>query len=309
MDTLAAMKLFVRVVEAGSFSAAGREMHMTQSAVSKQVAALEKQIGATLLMRSTRLLTLTDDGRQYFESARRLTAEIDEAEAALRDSQGQLTGVLRVASAVAFGRAVLMPHVRSFLSAQPQLRIDLRLDDNFIDLIEKGVDLAIRIGELADSGLVARRIGWSRRSLIASRRYLEQVAGSIGVPQTPADLEQHNCIVYTELADGNAWTFTAAADDVMQASETVKVRGTLETNSSEVIREAVLSDMGVCYSPTWLFTAELHSGLVQELLPHRTRAALPVQLVSPRQRASIKKVRAFAEHLQRCMSADLLSPS
>jgi DNA-binding transcriptional LysR family regulator len=301
MDTLAAMKLFVRVVEAGSFSAVGREMCMTQSAVSKQIAALEKRIGARLLTRSTRLLALTDDGRQYFESARRLTAEIDEAEAALRNSQAQLTGTLRVASGVAFGRAVLMPHVRSFLAVHPLLRIDLRLNDGFVDLIEQGIDVAARIGQLADSSLVARRIGSSRRALIASRRYLDNVSRSIGVPQTPADLRDHNCIVYTELAERNAWTFTAAPGHRKEASETVLVQGHLHTNSSEVIREAVLSDMGICFSPTWLFAAELHNELVQELLPHRTRAVLPVQLVSPLHCASSTKVKTFAEHLRSCM--------
>ncbi len=301
MDTLSAMKVFVRVVEAGSFSAVGRELRTTQSTVSKQVAALEKHIGARLLTRSTRALALTDEGRRYFESARRLTAEIDEAEAALRSSEAELTGVLRVASAVAFGRAVLLPHVRSFLEAHPQMRIDLRLNDNFIDLIEQGVDVAVRIGQLADSGLVARRLGWSRRSLIVSRGYVEKVERSIGLPRKPTDLKDHNCIVYTELAEANAWTFTPASHDAKHDPETVIVQGNLQTNSSEIIRQAVLADMGIGYAPTWLFAEELRNGSAREILPSRTRAALPIQLLSPRQRASLKKVTAFAEHLQSCL--------
>src|SRR5262245_20164837 len=159
MDRLAAMQTFVRVVESGSFSAVAREMKSTQSAVSKQVAALERALGSRLLSRTTRSLALTEEGERYFEEARRLVAEIAEAESSLRQGERQISGWLRVAASVGYGRLKLLPRVRTFLMAHPDVKIDLRLHDGFVDLVEQGIDVAVRIGELADSSLVARRIG------------------------------------------------------------------------------------------------------------------------------------------------------
>src|SRR5262249_34844063 len=149
MDKLQAMKTFVRVVEAGSFSSVARESDATQSAVSKQVAALERELGATLLTRTTRSLALTEEGARYFEQARRLVAEIAEAESTLRTGERQLTGWLRVAASVGFGRLKLMPLVQSFLAEHPGVRIDLSLNDGFVDLVEQGIDIAVRIGQLS----------------------------------------------------------------------------------------------------------------------------------------------------------------
>ena len=163
MDRLTAMQTFVRVVESGSFSAVAREARSTQSGVSKQVAALERALGARLLSRTTRSLALTEEGERYFEQARRLVAEIAEAESSLRQGEQQLTGWLRVAASVGFGRLKLLPLVNAFLAAHPGVKIDMRLNDGFIDLVEQGIDVAVRIGELAESSLVARRIGTSKR--------------------------------------------------------------------------------------------------------------------------------------------------
>jgi DNA-binding transcriptional LysR family regulator len=169
MDRLAAMQTFVRVVESGSFSAVAREAGGTQSAVSKQVATLEAALGARLLNRTTRSLALTEEGERYFEQARRLVAEVAEAEASLRQGQQRLSGWLRVAAAVGFGRLKLLPLVHSFLAQHPEVRIDLKLDDGFVDLVEQGIDVAVRVGMLPDSSLVARRIGTTRRLLVAHR--------------------------------------------------------------------------------------------------------------------------------------------
>src|SRR5262245_35263350 len=159
MDKLQAMGTFVRVVEAGSFSAVAHERDATQSAVSKQVAALERALGARLLTRTTRSLALTEEGERYFEQARRLVAEIAEAEATLRRGEQRLSGWLRVAASVGYGRLKLMPLVQGFLAQHRDVKIDLRLSDGFVDLVEQGIDVAVRIGELADSSLVARRVG------------------------------------------------------------------------------------------------------------------------------------------------------
>ena len=185
MDRLTAMQTFVRVVESGSFSAVARETRSTQSGVSKQVAALERELGAQLLSRTTRSLALTEAGERYFVQARRLVAEIAEAEATLLQGEQQLSGWLRVAASVGYGRLKLMPLIKSFLAAHPQVKIDLRLNDGFIDLVEAGIDVAVRIGELADSSLVARRIGTTQRVLLASRQYLNTLPQGLELPRVP----------------------------------------------------------------------------------------------------------------------------
>lgn len=163
MDRLQAMQTFVRVVESGSFSAVAREANTTQSAVSKQIAALERLLGAKLLSRTTRSLAITEEGQRYFEQAQRIVADVVEAESVVRGASQQLNGWLRVAAAVGFGRLVLLPIVQRFLAAHPGVRVDLRLNDGFVDLVEEGIDVTVRVGELADSGLLARRVGTTRR--------------------------------------------------------------------------------------------------------------------------------------------------
>jgi len=299
MDRLKAMHTFVRVVEAGSFSAVAREQNSTQSAVSKQVAALERELGARLLSRTTRSLALTDDGERYFENARRLVAEVAEAESELRRGEQQLKGWIRVAASVGYGRRVLMPLVASFLAEHPDVRIDLKLNDGFIDLVEQGVDVAVRVGDLADSSLVARRIATTRRALLASRRYLKKLPKDLKPPREPVDLLQHNCVVYTELATGNEWNFTATdkASAPVGTSQQVRAQGNLQTNSSEVIRLAVLADMGISFAPVWLFDEEIQSGEVVALLPEWTAKPIPIHLVSPLQRRNTAKVKAFGDHV------------
>jgi DNA-binding transcriptional LysR family regulator len=304
MDKLQAMKTFVRVVEAGSFSAVAHEIDATQSAVSKQVAALERELGATLLTRTTRSLALTEEGEHYFEQARRLLAEIAEAESALQRGEQQLTGWLRIAASVGFGRLKLMPLVQSFLAEHPGVKIDLRLHDGFIDLVEQGIDAAVRIGELADSSLIARRVGTAHRMLLAHRHYLRGLPKGMRAPAIPEDLARHNCVVYTELAMRNAWRFTAGAGapEPVGTTRIVRVDGNLQTNSSEVIRASVLAGMGIAYAPLWLFDEEFASGEVRQLLPDWEPPAIPIHVVSPGQRRHSAKVKAFAEHVGRAMA-------
>lgn len=299
MDRLQAMEIFVRVVESGSFSAVAREQGTVQSAISKHIAALEKHLGVKLLTRTTRRLMLTEDGERYFEQARRLVAEIFEAELTLKRGEQELKGLLRVAAPVGFGRLVLMPLVKDFLALHPQVKIDLRLDDAVIDLVEQGIDLTIRFGKLPDSGLIARQIADTRRVLVAGREYLRNLPPAIPYPRQPQDLETHNCIIYTEMAARNEWIFVAGPGANATPGSTVKVLidGNLQTNSSEVIRAAVIGNIGICHSPTWLFEAEIASGEVQVLLPDWLAQPIPVHLVSPPQRRQNARVRAFANYL------------
>lgn len=300
MDRLQAMQTFVRVVESGSFSSVAKQSGATQSAISKQVAGLEGVLGARLLHRTTRSLSLTEEGERYFEQARRLVAEIAEAESLVRASRQQLNGWLRVAASVGFGRLKLMPLVQTFLAKNPQVRIDLSLNDGFIDLVEQGIDVAVRVGNLPDSSLVARRVGTTQRQLVAHRDLVRRLQRKgPKPPRHPLELMQHECLVYTELATRNVWTFTAGsgAGEPVGTQHVVRVGGQLQTNSSEVIRAAVLAGMGIGYSPDWLFEEELANGQVVRLMPDWHTPALPVNLVSPAQRQGTAKVRAFTEHV------------
>jgi DNA-binding transcriptional LysR family regulator len=294
MDRLQAMHTFVRVVEAGSFSLVARELASTQSAVSKQVSALERHLGARLLARTTRSLSLTEEGERYFEQARRLVAEVAEAEAGVRRGRAQLSGWLRVSASVGFGQRVLMPLVRRFVAAHPAVRIDLKLSDGFIDLVEQGIDVAVRIGELPpDSGLVARRVATAERALFASRGYLSSRPAGQRRPKVPADLMQHDCIVYTELVTRNAWTLrTADGSDV-----TVRVPAMFQTNSSEGVRAATLAGMGITYSPNFMFDDAVACGEVVHLLRHWTAPPLPIHLLTTPERRGAAKVHAFSEHV------------
>ena len=298
MDRLLAMQTFVRVVETGSFSAVAREQSATQSAVSKQVAALERHLGAKLLTRTTRALSLTDEGARYFEDARRLVAEVAEAEGQLRRGEQQLTGWLRVAASVGFGTRVLRPHVHSFLAAHVGVKVDLKLNDGFIDLVEHGIDVAVRIGNLADSSLVARRIGQIRRAVVASRAYVAAARRRRALPRIPQDLAQHPCIVYTELRNRNLWEFSTPDGSAVS----VRVEGPLQTNSSEIVRAAVVDGVGIAYSPTWLFQDLIDRGDVQVLLPDWQTSPLPLHLISPPERRHAAKVRAFGEHLSAALA-------
>ena len=299
MDKLSAMRTFVRVVESGSFSAVADELRATQSAISKQVAALEKALGTQLLVRTTRSLALTEEGARYFAQVRRLVAEIAEAESALVKGEGQLRGWLRVAASVGYGRLKLMPLVKSFMAAHPDVKVDLRLHDGFIDLVEQGIDVSVRIGDLPDSGLIARRIGTSHRMLVAHRDYVGSLPKGLGLPANPQDLHAHDCIVYTGLAASNLWTFSAGpgASEALGTAKSVRVEGHIQTNSSEVIRASVISGMGIGYSPTWLFESELASGEVVRAMPEWDSPQSPIHLVSPPERKHSAKVKAFVEHV------------
>ena len=293
IDHLQQIRTFVRVAECGSFSAVARQFGTTQSAVSKHIAALESRLGASLMSRTTRALSLTEAGRQYFNDARRLVDELEEIEARLRSGQAKLSGTLRVASSVGFGSRVLMPLVKTFLRQHPNVVIEMHLSDAFIDIVELGMDVSIRLGELRDSSLVARRIGEVCRAIVASPDYIAALPPEIGVPQTPDDLARHNCILYTEPVSQGEWEFIGPDGAVVRVS----VSGALRTNSSEVIREAALSGMGICYAPTWLVADAIKSARLRILLPNWRSRLVPVHAIRPPQREASLKATAFIAHL------------
>jgi DNA-binding transcriptional LysR family regulator len=259
---------------------------------------LERHLGSRLLTRTTRSVALTDDGEQYFEQARRLVAEITEAEEHLRRGEQQLSGWLRVAASTGFGLRVMMPHVRQFMIEHPGVKIDLRLNDDFVDLVEQGIDIAVRIGHLRDSNLIARRVGSSMAVAVASRTYLKGLPKVVKPPRLPADLLAHPCIVYTELSTKNVWRFARAGG----SGASVAVEGRFKTNNSEAVRDAVLGGMGIACAPTWMFQRELASQDVRTLLPDWAVSPLPVNLVYPAHRRHAAKVRAFSEYFARALA-------
>lgn len=287
MDRLACMKSFVRTVETGSFSAVAREQDTTQPTISKQIAALEEYLDVQLLVRSTRTLSLTDEGARFYEQCQRVLEAVAEAESSVGQRQKPV-GVLRVSCPVAFGQVQIMPRLRAFLDRYPDLKIDLMMTDSFVDLIEEGVDLTIRIGNVQDTSLVKHHIGTTQRVTIGHQSYFDRA----GEPQTPEDLVQHNCIIYTRLTTGNEWHF-----DSPQGAIQVTVSGNFQTNSSIAIRAAVYAGLGIAVSPVWLFGDAIQSGSLKVILASYQPVPLPIYAVYRRGRFMSAKVRYFIDFL------------
>ncbi|HTS52587.1 MAG TPA: LysR family transcriptional regulator [Burkholderiales bacterium] len=294
MDRLGAMEMFVRIVETGSFSAVARQLGTTQPTISKQLTGLEKQLQTRLLQRSTRSLSLTEAGAAYYERCRRILDEVREAEAALGRLQSALTGTLHVNGSIALGQIFLTPLVLKFQRQYPGLAVELSLSDRYIDLVEEGVDVAVRIGRLADSNLVARRLGSTRRVLVATPAYL----AAHGTPERPEDLARHSCLLYAYLSTGDEWLFNGPDGEIR-----VRVHGNFKANNGHVIREALLASVGVALTPDWLIHDQLEAGAVVALLPEFATPPLEINAVYPSGRHVSAKVRAFIEFLRSEFSA------
>lgn len=289
MDRLAAMQAFVRVVEAGSFSAAARALNMGQPAISKTVAQLEARLGVRLLMRSTQGLAPTEAGRSFYERAKRSIEEADEAEVVARDAGKGLTGRLRISAAVTFARLHIVPHLPKFLAAHPGLTLDVVLDDRIVDLIEEGVDVALRMGTLADStSLSARKLASGPHYVLGTPAYFARS----GVPVTPAELAGHAAVIYTRQGAG-AWCFRQGATEV-----SVTVSGPLRVSAAEGVRAAVLADMGLAITSAWMFGPELASGAVQRVLTDWSLPPLDLWAVYPTGRMPSAKARAFSAFVE-----------
>jgi DNA-binding transcriptional LysR family regulator len=289
MDIVAAMQVFVRVAEAGGFTPVARETHTTQPTVSRVVATLEDPRGARLFHRSTRAVSLTDDGKQFYELARHALEAVSEAENAVGKRRTRAFGRLRLSIPVAFGRLHVAPRMPRFLELNPDVQVELVMSDSFVDLIGEGIDLAVRVGEIADPTLIVRRIGTTRRVTVASQDYLERR----GEPLHPADLTAHDCIVYTRLATGNEWHFTDEDGEIV-----VPVQGRYLVDNSEGVREGVLGGLGIGVIPIWLFKEdEIARGRVRIILDDFEPTRLPIHAVFPSRRLVPAKVRAMIEFL------------
>ncbi len=292
MDRLAAMEAFVRVVDAGSFSGAARLLRIGQPAISKTVAQLEERLGVRLLLRSTHGLTPTEAGRRFYERARRAIEEADEAEHEARGACAALSGRLRICAAVTFCAPPRAARLPLFLEQHPALDVDFVLDDRNIDLIEEGIDIALRMGKLADSNLAARKLGQARR-VFASPAYLEHM----GVPHVPADLAGHQAVIYAQRGGGTEWTFHR---DGTTAS--VAMQGRVRVTAAEGVREAVFAGLGLAVASEWMFAPELASGAVRSVLDDWSLPPVDLWAVFPTGRQASAKARAFAGFIEAQLS-------
>ncbi|MGF6312283.1 DNA-binding transcriptional LysR family regulator [Bradyrhizobium sp. i1.8.4] len=292
MDRLAAMETFVRVVETGSFSGAARQLLVGQPAVSKSVAQLEEFLGVKLLTRSTHGLTPTEAGLGYLERARRALEEAAEAEIAARGAGAGLKGRLRICAAVTFARIHLIPMLPKFLAQHPELELEVVLDDRQIDLVQEGIDVALRMGRMADSTLTARRVARCKRLVLGTPAYFDRA----GIPATPSELSRHQAVVY--LREGGVWSFQRESTELA-----VTVRSRLRVTAAEGVRAAVLADAGLAIASEWMFTPELKSGAVRAVLPEWSLPALDLWVVLPTGRAATAKARRFASFFERSFNA------
>ena len=300
MDRLAAMEAFVRVIDAGSFSGAAKQLRLGQPAVSKTIAQLEGWLGVRLLLRSTHRLTPTEAGRNFYDRAKRAIEEADEAELAARGAAATLSGRLRFCGPLTFTRLLVMPCLSIFLSEHPALDIDVVLEDRDLDLVAAGIDVALLIGRLADSAVTARKIGQCQRRVIGTPAYFE----ARGMPQTPADLLAHHAIVYEQRDGGASWSFRQGTSET-----TVTVSGRLRVSAGEGIREGVLAGLGFAIGSEWLFTPELKSGAVISVLEDWSLPAVDLWAVFPTGRQASAKARAFASFIESQMSITGFSAS
>ena len=293
MDRLAALEIFVQVVDTGSFSAVARRQHIGQPAVSKAVVQLEQWLGVSLLLRSTRSVVPTEAGRIFYERARRTIDEADEAVMAAQGSANSLSGTLRVSASICLGRLHIIPRLSAFLAENPDLALELVLDDRLVDLVNEGVDVALRTGVLPNSNMTARRIAEGRSMAVATPGYLQRH----GVPTSPEELTNHEAIILTRGGGRDSFTFRKADAEVF-----VPLQGRLKVTQAEGLREAVNCDLGLAVSSEWLFTPELKSGKVVPILQDWSLPPTSLSAVYPTGRLASTKARAFVSFVERCMA-------
>ena len=288
MDRLDAMRMFVRVVESGSFSQAARDLRVSQPTASKQLAGLEARLGTQLLARNSRALAVTSAGQDYYEAAVRILQDIDSVEERVLAGQSAPSGLVRVTLSPAFGRMFIIPRLLDFRSRFPDLAIEMEVSGRHVDLVEEGMDVAIRIGQLSDSALVARRIGDMRMITLASASYLAQH----GTPQTLDELRNHQRISYMYQGNIIGWGFHMDGRPV-----TVDGGGAFRTNDAEHVRGAVRAGLGIAHHASWLFTDVLASGEVVQILERYAPPPFPINAVTAAGRRMPSRVRQFIDFL------------
>lgn len=281
--------LFIKVVKTGSLAAAGRDLALSSAVVTKRIQRLEENIGVLLLNRSTRKLSLTDEGTIYYDVCLRVVTELQEAETLIAQGSRKPSGTLRITVPAAFGRLHVAPLVPEFLSRYPDVRLVLHLSDQCLNLIDEGYDLAVRIGELHDSSLVTRVLATDRRILVASPDYVARH----GAPQSPEDVARHNALLFASAGPVDHWNF------IGRDGNRVSVRpvGNLETNNCDALRAAILAGLGIALRPLWDIWNDLAAGRMVALLRDYRSPSFPIQAVYPTRRHLPQKTRLFIDLL------------
>lgn len=296
MDKLYAIEAFIKIVDAGSITAAADALEVSQPAMVRTLAALERELGVRLLNRTTRRMSLTDEGRDYYERSRHIMAAVEEAQQSLSARSATPRGHLRIASSVPFGRQFVAPAAAAFLAAHPQVTIELLLLDRIVDLVEEGIDLAVRLARLPDSTLVAHAIGETRRVVVASPALVK----SSGRPRQPADLRSRPCVTFTGVASPGHWTLREGRKRVQ-----VPVKSALITNQIDAAVQACVQGTGYAQFFDYHVLAEIKAGRLTRVLEKFEDDAIPVNIVYPSARLRSPNVRSFAAFAQPRISEQL----
>lgn len=289
MDRFAAINAFARVVEAGSFAGAATRLGQSVSSISRHVAELEAHLGARLLNRTTRRLSLTESGQAFYERSVQLLADLDEAEVAVTSASVVPRGTLRVTCSATFGARHLAPAVAAFSARHPQLRFDVELSERMVDLVEEGFDLAVRVGLTGSQNVVARRLGTTRIVCCAAPSYLERH----GVPQKPEDLTSHACLTYEYLPTRNVWTFRGPDG----GERSVRITGPTHANNGRFLEALAAAGAGISREPDFIVGPDVRAGLLVPILTDFEPAPLVIYAVYPSRRHLSAKVRSFADFL------------
>lgn len=293
MDRLREMEIFAAVAASGSLSAAARRLNLSIAVVSKQLAALERRLGSRLITRTTRKLALTEDGLAFFERCKGILDEIADAEQAVAGADGRLIGTIRITAPVAFGRAWVTPLIADFAAKHPQLSFHLQLTDTVVDLLEENIDLALRMGDLPESSLRARRLVSNQRLICGTPAYLKRH----GTPQTLADLAAHDCIAICGTGPGQVWRFTGDTEETA-----LRITGRLAANNGEVAYAWTLAGLGLAQKSIWDVAEDLKHGRLVAVLPQYRRDEA-VHAVFPPGRQIPHRVLCFVDYLTRELQA------
>ena len=290
LDRIGDLNLFLRVLDLGSISAAARALNVSVAVASQRLKRLERDLGVRLLHRTTRQLSVTPEGAALAEHGRVLADEIETLTASLRQAGTSVSGTLRVTTASMFGQQYISPLIPEFLALHPNVKLSVDLNDETLDLVRSGFDLAIRIGELDDSSLVARKLAINRRVLCAAPKYLRQH----GVPKTPADLEQHECLILVgRQGRRDVWRLT----DRKKEEVAVRVNGRIDSNQGELLRDAAVGGLGISMHSTWHVCEDLRAGRLEVVLPNYPIADTGIYAVTPQRRLVPPRVQAFIAFL------------
>jgi DNA-binding transcriptional LysR family regulator len=289
MDQLTGFRIFARVVELGSFSKAADDLVVSQSTVTKHIAWLESHLGARLLNRNTRGISLTEGGGLYYERCKAILKDVDDADAAIGRHSGALTGTLRISTLVAFGRRIVAPMLIEFMQLEPRLKIDITCEDAYVDLVSRGIDVALRMGRLADSSLGGRYIGSNPWVMVASPGYLAEHPA----PRTPKDLNNHDCIVYSSVQGDAIWQIRSRDGEI----HPVVVNGRLRSNNLSTLLSAVQLNLGIAILPTYVASSSLKSGQTVRVLEDYILPEQELHAVFPSPKFVPQKVTAFIHFL------------